>query len=276
MASQTITIQPGDSITIVAAPCPVQPTQLYFSYYGGMQEEIFDYENMVFATTWGHDQTDWIVDAMTRAKAKGITAAICSVDYLVYTNAAGGGRKLYMGAAQATPKITAFFDTLKAAGLLDMVKALYPIDEPDLYGIPASDIQEANANLRAVAANYPELKGIKLSVTYSGNRNWVGLEYYDWVGIDHYEDGSFILLSQYPQLIEQLTPKQRLVVVPGGANPWRTPIEPFYEYAQQEPRVVLIMPFIWQDNYGNGNQLGIQGNGLAPSYNAVATQIRNS
>lgn len=273
---QTITIKPGESITIVAEPCPAQTRKMYFSYYGGMQDEIFDYENMVFATTWGHDRTDWIVDAMTRAKAHGITEAMVSVDYLVYTNAAGGGRKLYMGEAQATPKITAFFDTLKSAGLLDMVKALYPMDEPDLYGIPAADILAANANLRAVAAGYPELTGMKLAVMYSGKRNWVGIESYDWIGIDNYDDGSFILLSQYPELEAQLRADQRMVVVPGGANPWQTPIEPFYEYAQQHEKVILIMPFIWLDNYGTSGQLGIKSNGLAPSYNAVATQIRNA
>lgn len=276
MTSQTITIQPGDSITIVAAPCPVAQKKLYFSYYGGMQDEIFDYENMVFATTWGHNQTPWIVDAMTRAKAHGIVAAMVSIDYLVYTNAAGGGPKRYMGDAQSTVLLTTFFDTLKSSGLLDMVKAAYPMDEPDLYGIPASDIEAANANIRRVASQYPELSDLKLCVTYSGNRNWPALHSYDWVGIDHYEDSSFILISQYPQLIEQLLPNQRLTVVPGGADPWRTPVEPFYEYAQQEPRVVLIMPFIFLDNYGNSGQLGIKSNGMAPSYNAVATQIRSA
>jgi len=271
---QTITLRPGESVTITAAGEPA--SNLYFSYYGGMEDEIFDYENMVFATTWGHDNTDWIVDALTRAKSKGIKDATVSVDYLVYTYTAGGGRKRYMGAANATPKITQFFDTLKAASLLDMVRALYPMDEPDLYGIPASDIRDANANLRLVAANYPELKGVQLSVTYSGNRNWVGMEYYDWIGIDHYEDGAFILTSQYPQLIEQMRANQRLTVVPGGANPWRTPIEPFYDYAKQTPRVVMIMPFIWLDDYGQSGQLGIKSNGMAPSYNAVATEIRNT
>ena len=273
---QTITLQPGESVTITtAAVTPVPPAQkLYFTYFGGMEDEIFAYENMVFATTWFSPNTSWIIDAMTRAKAAGVAAAMVAMDYLLYR--AVGNNRVYLGDAIATANCKTFFDALKAAGLLTMLKALYPIDEPEIVNIPSSQVVACNTNLRKVMALYPELADSKLAVTYSGRQDFRGIETYDWIGVDDYDKGVGILFTIYPNLLNNMTAEQRLILVPGGADPWRTPIEGFYDYAKTSTRVSLIMSFIWISPWGGTGNAGISTNGMAPSYNAVATQIRNS
>lgn len=273
---QTITLKPGESVTITAAPADPAPSKLYFSYYGGMDNEIFPYENMVWGTTWGHPNSEWIVDALTRAASFGVKAAMVSIDYLVYSNTMTQGPKHFLGAPVVTANLHTFFDLLRAAGVLGMVKALYPIDEPDLFNVPASDIAAANSTIRGVAATYPELAGVALAVIYSNTRTYTGILSYDWVGMDDYDQAAYVLISRYPEMIERMKPDQKLIVVPGGADPWETPVEPFYEYAQQNPRTVLIAPFIWQDQWGGTQNLGIKSNGMAASYNAVASLIRGA
>lgn len=252
--------------------CTPVPGKLYFSYFGGMEDEIFASENMVFATTWGWNNTPAIVDGLQRAKASGVEAAIVVMDYLVYST---GNPRRYLGKAAADANCRTFFDALQHAGLLGMVKALYPADEPERdANIPADQIIQCNTNLRALAKAYPELSGVKIAVIYGDGHDYRGIVSYDWIGVDAYQYGAGILTSIYPGLLAQMSTNQKLILVPGGADPWHADIQPFYDYALSN-RVALIAPFIWVDQWGGTANLGIHGNGNAQPYNAVALQIRN-
>ncbi len=85
-----------------------------------------------------------------------------------------------------------------------------------------------------------------------------------------------MLTGKVPQLQAQLSASQSLILVPGGASPWMTPIGPFYNYAlDNADKTVLICPFIGTDQWGGTQNMGIHGNGMAEGYNAVAKKIRN-
>ena len=51
---------------------------------------------------------------------------------------------------------------------------------------------------------------------------------------------------------------------------------PFYEKAQQDPKVIAMIPFIWIDHWANTQNLGIHSNGMAPTYIAVAQAIKGA
>ncbi len=251
-------------------------SKLKFAYFGGSQDEIFSVENMVHATTWGwaDPTSSIIIDILSRAKANGITSAIVSVDHLLYKSL-GGGRRAYVGTAAAIPALTNLFTNLKNANLLSMVEATYPIDEPERESnVPASQLQLCNSDQRQVFAAMG--MACKIMVIYGDGQDYRALSSYDWAGLDAYDEGVGVLTGKVPGLLAQLNAQQQLILVPGGANPWHTPIGPFYDYALQNPKTVLICPFIWQDQWGGTSNLGIHGNGNAESYNAVATTIRNA
>ncbi len=116
----------------------------------------------------------------------------------------------------------------------------------------------------------------KIMVIYGDGQNYRALSAYDWAGLDAYDEGVGVLTGKVPQLQALLGASQSLILVPGGADPWHTPIGPFYDYALANPKTALICPFIWTDQWGGTQHLGIKSNGMAASYNQVATTIRNA
>jgi hypothetical protein len=158
------------------------------------------------------------------------------------------------------------FQGLRDANVLQNVAALYPQDEPDLLGLDDVTVIEANRALRAVAAEFDELKNVPLAVIYSERGTRPGLSSYDWVGIDAYAMGSKILAKPYAKLRKLLTKQQRLLLVPGGANPWREDPAPYFKRAASDPKVIGIVAFLWFDNAAPDVGLGIRSNGLAPRY----------
>jgi hypothetical protein len=125
---------------------------------------------------------------------------------------------------------------------------------------------EANKALRAVAAEFIELKNVPLAVIYSERGSRPGISSYDWVGIDAYAMGSKILGKPYAKLRKLLTSKQRLLLVPGGADPWREDPAPYFKRAASDPKLVGVVAFLWFDNAAPDVGLGIRSNGLAAKY----------
>ncbi len=71
-----------------------------------------------------------------------------------------------------------------------------------------------------------------------------------------------------------LKPGQKMILVPGGASPWKTDPTAFYNYAQTEPTVIGIIAFSWLD-YENKPNVGIRVNGMAKAYCEVAEKIKS-
>jgi hypothetical protein len=160
-----------------------------------------------------------------------------------------------------------WLDRLRNAGLLwDGIVALYPSDEPDLAGKSDAEVTATNAAIRRAAADYPELgSGLRLAVIYAcTSQKRPGLASYDWIGCDDYDRGCSVLNASaaIPDLLAALRPDQRLMVVAGGADPWKQDPACFASYAHREPRVAALIAFLWQPH----SKPGIRDNGMRRLY----------
>jgi len=240
-------------------------TDLEFWYYGiqpGEHDAVAGHVTMIH-------ESGWYVDAQgiaTSMRSHGMRTM------LTVQEALWDGNRVHDDAAG---RLHALFDTLRDAGVLHQVVALYVIDEPDGRNCSHEDVVRACVLLRQVALDYPALAGVKLAVTYSYKGTLPGIDALDWVGLDDYGLGSGVLVSkQWRQMMSRLRMDQRCFVVPGGADPWRQDPEAFRRYAHSTPQCVGIMPFMWgsRDDSGEKNA-GIKSNGMAPVYEALGHGI---
>jgi hypothetical protein len=246
---------------------------LYFGYYGGgVASQFADHCNLLHVGSWG----DWttpagraaltqsMIDQMNAGRDAGIKHVMITLDWCLFTPAPL--QLLPMVVRQQN--LIAFFDALRAGGVINLVTAIYTVDEPDVMGLDANEVTTANAAIREITVHYPELNGKPLVVTY-GVQGTPGIGTYDWCGYDNYGTG----VSGYNNFLSKLTPTQKVVLVPGGCDPWREDPAIFNSKAQAETRVVFIMPFIWRDDAG---VTSIHVNGMAPQYAAVGKPIKDA
>jgi hypothetical protein len=247
-----------------------------FSYFGGSSDEVLPDVTMRWLPTWGTTSISGIVADFQRTKAAGVNKAILSIDWLLYNNTSP---VTYKGKAIAQRNVHQVLAFLHAYGLLGMVKVLYPIDEPERdSNVGEADLIACNADLIEVCALYPELAQVKLGVIYGDHEDYRALASYNGpggglVGVDSYGQGSDILSGIYARLEPLLAPSQAMIVVPGGASPWRQNPAPFLAWAQTH-NVGLFCAFLWDDQWGGTQNLGIRSNGMHPVYAAVAAAIK--
>ena len=76
----------------------------------------------------------------------------------------------------------------------------------------------------------------------------------------------------YPYGPQQLPlqPGQRLMLVAGGADPYRENPAGYEKFANEHPEVVAVWAFAWFD-YSDG--LGIGHNGMLPAYQAMGCRL---
>jgi hypothetical protein len=247
------------------APAPQLRTDLLTGYYGGNAASVLE-----VAT---HASLFWAAEfygpleqmaALTHAKGAGIRHVILSVPTHAH----------YQDLARGELEIRHYLDRLQAAGLLENVAAVYPMDEPDVHGITDAQVKAANAMYRRIMAGYPGLAGKPLAVFYAcGTGRRPGLsgdrreELYDWIGCDDYDRSCSVLApsAAVPDLLAAMRPDQRLLIVAGGSSPWRQDPACFAAYAHREPRVVALLAFLWQTT-ADGRYLGIRENGMRALY----------
>lgn len=169
------------------------------------------------------------------------------------------------------PSLTYLLTELRNANVLRYVVALYPLDEPN--GMADADVMSIVATQRAVASQFVELSNVKMAVIYGPGPELPGLSGFDWVGFDDYNAGDGAAAGELTDFEARLLPGQRVILVPGGADPWRTDPAAFYNRAQLDSLVLIIMPFIWQD-YTGGK--GIADNGEAYVYRPYGLLIKGS
>lgn len=290
----TIVINPGESADITvgglyvatvkaATTTPPQPARkLLFGYFWVTPEQpaqIADHCNVIECPSGGNWNTpagvqgiiDMTKNTLTNAKAVGIGKAVLQVDFCGFLPGTSG-TKTYRGTVAARALLNQYFSQLSAAGLLSMMVGCYVADEPERESqIPDAALTSFCQDIRVVAGTFG--MSPPLSIVYGDQtgsfRGFPGLSSIDWAGIDAYGQGAGVLTSLYPMLRSQMTPQQQLIVVPGGANPWRNDPAPFYDYALMNP-VAWIMPFLWTDW---GSEPGIARNGLAPAYRAIGQKV---
>ena len=156
-----------------------------------------------------------------------------------------------------------FFQQCQAAGVLESVAALYPMDEPDVAGKSDAWVKEMVAMTRRAAAKFSAIAQAPVAVFYGPGGKTPGIEAFDWIGRDNYGAG--------PQILP-LETHQRLMLIPGGASPWRESPDSFVSYAQTHPEVIAVVPFIWQWPSKPPSE-GIKGNGMASAYRAAGKTL---
>lgn len=166
----------------------------------------------------------------------------------------------------AESRLRDFFALLSARGALGYVKYLYPIDEPNNTVVDLDELTKAVELVRRVAAEFRELDGYKMAVIYAADKGFTGQHLYDVVGYDDYDIKSTQLVSKkFKDLLASLLPHQTIILVPGGA--YRQDPTPFMNYANTNPKVEIVMPFLWfDDTTGSVGAPGIRSNGMAAGY----------
>lgn len=244
---------------------PPAARTLYFGYFGYATPEAAqtgDHCNLVFLPSWGAMPTNWpviasrAVDWLNEAKAAGIQNAVLTVDYLIFS-----GATLVPNAAA---NLTALLTQLQTAGVLQMVKAFYPCDEPDLNGFSDATLVAAVALIKKVAAQFAVLADVQCWVIYGVNGT-PGMSAYDAVGRDNYGAGAGAL-TWY----NSVPAGKGLILIPGGAQPWDTDPSAFVAYALTNAATICLLPFLWVD-YAGGK--GISDNGMAPAYKTAGQRI---
>jgi hypothetical protein len=155
---------------------------------------------------------------------------------------------------------------LNDAGLLDTVVAVYPVDEPTC---DAAMIHATNAQLREVMAEFPAIAHAKLAVIYACKAGFPGAEAYDVVGCDDYDSGNAVL-DRYYGALESAAPRAQLLIVGGGADPWRLDPHILADRANSNSAVWALVGFIWQSADGHG---GIRDNGMAGAWCAAGKRL---
>lgn len=257
------------------APVPVPSPRtepLHYGYFGIDGEQITEtaeHVTFVMAPDWG----DWnipnydefrktqIITQLQQAKALGVKDAWIMVGFLVLTQRPGCTEMCVTPRPDGMARLQAFKVQLDALGLLEMVKVLYPIDEPESHGLSDAQLVQLLKEMKTV---WP----VKMAVFYSSNpHDYPGLSEYDLAGRDDYDAGVSALDNVPP-----IKGNQQLLIIPGGADPWHADPQPFYDYALAHGNVYAIVPFVWFDR---GNDKGIRSNGLAAQYANIGVKIKN-
>lgn len=181
------------------------------------------------------------------------------IDQAVQAQAAGQKIVVLLNAFDES-SLRTLFDSLRNANVLSSVLAFQVGDEPDAHGLNDATVRGMNATVRRVAAEYYELKDVKLWVIY-GQYGTPAADSFDACGHDDYGTG-----PKFPPACKQI------ILIPGGASPWREDPTSFLNAAYTDYRVVAIMPFIWhwpQEHIGDG----IENNGMARKYCEIGSHL---
>lgn len=231
----------GGSSSELPASAPIPRGALQTSFYGGCQPYP-TFTTHLWAMGW------------------------CESRELTLASAKQAGKPVILSlpeAYQSPEAVRAYFTLLQGLGLLEQVAYLYPEDEPDLRR-SEDEIVLASATAKAISSEF----GIapKLAVIYAGANDFPGLASFDLVGMDDYGKGVNVL-RDFDALRSFLNPSQRMMLVPGGADPWRHDPAPFMAYAQAHGDVAMVTAFLWSPDFADrGVGLGIRSNGLAGAY----------
>ena len=156
---------------------------------------------------------------------------------------AEGGSVLSVNAEQS---MRLAFDSMRAEGVLHRITYLVVHDEPQLSIRDEAELQKAVTLLKAVAATYSELAGVKYACIYLNKEPFWCLKEFDVVGVDCYKQKSESLTRGEHARLRKAIDKtwQKTMIIPGasyGHNP-----DPWLAYAQiNKDEVAMLVPFLW-------------------------------
>lgn len=150
-------------------------------------------------------------------------------------------------------------DLLGRIAAFGTVFAVYPVDEPNINGCNPAVLQQITS------LGYP------LFTIYAPTKyGTVCTSYFDIIGLDDYEVSPQQAFGEL-ETLGRLNPSAKLAVVPGGASPWKADPQPFFDYAKSNPRVILIIPFLWATL--PQAPVGIRDNGMSQTYQNLGKEI---
>jgi hypothetical protein len=222
---------PSGDITVYPVPTP--RTDLLYGYYGCADAQV--------AETKDH------VNLLHESQFDGPDKCIQNIlDADVFTILDVSSQVFDHGIVKPTAEtdLALFFGQLAARGALKNIKAIYPIDEPNNTTTPV-ELAKAIALIKHASYGFKDLAGVVLAVIYAADKPFICQESFDYVGFDDYSRKSSILRGQYQDLCASLLPFQKTILVPGGA--YGQDPTPFVNWAESDPRVAILMPFLWLD-----------------------------
>jgi hypothetical protein len=237
----------GPSSSGPITPAPVPRTDLLFGYYGQ--------DSLTVNETAPHANLYWAAEFYGPGEQMaGLTQAI----------AAGMRTVIPMPLCHVPPErgeeeARFWLKRLHAAGLLKGAAAVAWCDEPNTSRSGAwSDAQAVamTAAVRRAMAGFPDTASAAVVVIYAcAVAGRPGITAADWPGCDDYEKGCGLLRDSGPvdDMRRGLGSEQRLVLLPGGASPWRQDPACFMAYAHAHPEVVAVVAFLWQSVTDEGS-----------------------
>lgn len=265
----------GNSASGTIKPAPEVRRDLLVGYYGGTAATVLengDHVNTHWATGW-YGSGIWHLDVaqeIAHASGAGVRNLVLALPHgLVW-------------APNAEAETRFQLVRLQQAGALDGWDTImvYPADEPEIPANGSRSDAEVLAMLgwlRPLLAAFPALSRAPVGVIYScGSGATPGISGYDWIGCDDYDKGCRVNAPSgaYDDLLKIMRPDQRLMVVAGGVDPWRQDPACFESRAHGDPRVAMLVSFIWQDNAAEGLGAGIRSNGLRRLYCEAGRKVR--
>lgn len=138
---------------------------------------------------------------------------------------------------------------------------VYPMDEPDRFGLSDADVTAKVVAIRQVMFDTPGLLTAKIGVLYGCEHSTrPGIKSFDLVGCFRYEaSGCAKLESDYVALRSQLAPGSKLWMIPGGAHingkEGRQDPACWASYAHRNADVWGVIPFMWQSGADPNNTI---------------------
>lgn len=222
-------------------PPAAQRKDLLYGYYGCMNDQVSktsDHVNIHWESQFqGFDKAIENID-----EAQKFT--VLDVGPVMFIKFLEKGRNYKLN-DKPEENLRSLFDLMKAKRTLHLVKAIYPMDEPNINVVDSDELYRAIRIIRKVASEYSELKDVKLVCIYAAKpETYDCVEEFDYVGIDDYEVKSQIFTNgTYENLKKMLRPDQRTIIIPGGA--FGQDPTPFLNFANGNPEVGMILAFVW-------------------------------
>ena len=159
-------------------------------------------------------------------------------------------------AANAEDLLRLRFKEMQELGILQYIKVIVPIDEPNLN--TSKEFYKGMLEVvKKVAVEFPELTGVKFGAIFWGGQ---GHNYKDWqfdqldyVGFDDYKAGTSIFgpKGEYTKMKAMLLPNQKIWLLPGafvgGKEKYQEPQTTFTAVAHRDKEVFALLPFLWAD-----------------------------
>lgn len=229
-------------------------TDLLYGYYSALENTYDEVKGHVNLFWYSHFfGLDKFVEILQEISMK----VVLDVAPLCLQGSGQGGETVREDAAES---LRNYFKTLKAYNVLHKITYLYPKDEPNIFMASEAEHLKLINLVKAVAAEFEELKDVKYAVIYAHGKPFWNSEAHDVVAIDNYGQKSQILtIGDHADLVKLLKPGQKTWLIPGaafGQNP-----DPFVAYALSHPdEVEGVIPFLWFDdpNHKDVDYTGLQ------------------